>query len=260
MKHFKILMGLFLFQVVFATCKTTGQLVQGSAASLADVVSADVLGNVYISGSGNTINKYVNANLKFTQNIKLYGTLTSMDVSNPMEIYVFFKDAAQVLFLDNTLSFRGSMDLSGKGMVTCMCRSFDNGIWLFDQAEMQLKKSDKSGNILQTAGNAAMTGARQLNPFAMQDDGNYIYVADSTSGFYVYDLNANFVKKISVPGVTAFYAESHQLRYISNGKIYECDVRTGMIKTLGNTKYKGVLVRDRLYYSCMDSIYCTLRL
>jgi hypothetical protein len=242
---------------VFAGCHSGPLVSSAGKETEPSHLSVDALGNVYVFGTGNVLQKYSGRTLKYSQNIKLYGTITSLDVSNPLELYLFFKEAAQIVFLDNTLSYRGSMDISGKGMISCICRSFDNGIWLFDQVEMQLKKMDKQGTVMQTAGNMALSGTKQLNPFAMQDDGNFIYLADSLDGIFIYDLNANFVKRIPVSGISNFYAAEKKICYMVKGRVYRLDVATGTQQSLGYMHANAILSAGSGYYICPDSIICS---
>ena len=74
-----------------------------------------------------------------TLNYNYNGNISSIDVSNPMEIYVFYKEINRVLLLDNNLAYRGELDLTKLNITqaAAIARSFDNGIWVFDLGDLQ---------------------------------------------------------------------------------------------------------------------------
>ena len=101
-------------------------------------LSIDAKGNKYISDDLLTLYKYGPNNKLITNvNNKSYGNITSIDCSNPFEIYVFYKDQNILVFFDNMLNIRGEVRLNDFQMnnVTCVSRSYDNHIWLIDMSE-----------------------------------------------------------------------------------------------------------------------------
>ena len=62
-------------------------------------LSIDAKGNKYLSDDSYTLYKY-NVNNKLITNVnnKSYGNITSIDCSNPFEIYVFYKDQNIIVF------------------------------------------------------------------------------------------------------------------------------------------------------------------
>src|SRR6478672_5274711 len=94
--------------------------------------TTDNLGNIFVISPTNDIEKYDKNGLKTaTANFKVLGNITSIDASNPFEIYVFYRDQNKILYLDNLLNLRGETDLESIGVSQCaaVARSFDNQIW-----------------------------------------------------------------------------------------------------------------------------------
>jgi hypothetical protein len=221
----------------------------------------DVLHNVYLISQDNTIKKYQNNQLKYAQNYKIYGNVSSVDFSNPLEGYIFYKDANNIVFLDNTLSFRGILDLSKTqvGMATAMCRSYDNGIWLFDQTDLQVKKINKSGDIIQTSGNPIFISNKQLNPTYMVEDGNNLYIADTINGIIITDINAIYKSTIPIKGIKQIYIYNKKIYYALEKYIYEIDLKTLSKKVLKETSlpasYNSFVNDHILLLPSVDSIY-----
>src|SRR6476659_8841896 len=69
-----------------------------------DYFKADNLNNVYMIKDDELI-KYLPDGRFFRRysNLKL-GTITSVDVTNPLKILVYYRDFQQIIFLDNQLS------------------------------------------------------------------------------------------------------------------------------------------------------------
>jgi hypothetical protein len=106
-------------------------------------IQTDRLGNIYAISKTNQLYKYSpDGKLLSTLNYKYLGNISFVDATNPLEIYVFYKELNLVVFLDNNLAYRGEIRLTdfNIGQAAAIARSFDNGIWIFDLADMQLKK------------------------------------------------------------------------------------------------------------------------
>jgi hypothetical protein len=106
-------------------------------------MSTDHLGHLYLITPTNDIIKYNrDGQLVANANFKIYGKIASIDVSNPFMIFVFYRDQNKILVLDNLLNILNTIDLETANIsqVGCMARSFDNQIWLYDLADLKLKK------------------------------------------------------------------------------------------------------------------------
>src|SRR5574343_2110861 len=114
-------------------------------------ISTDNLENLYVATPTNDIIKYDKNGIKLaTTNFKVLGNISSIDATNPFEIYVFYRDQNRIIFLDNLLNLRGECDMESIGVsqIACVARSFDNQIWLFDAADQKLKKYAKDLKLI----------------------------------------------------------------------------------------------------------------
>ncbi len=177
-------------------------------------MTVDAKGNYYIADQKNTLYKYdKSGNLITRVNSKLYGTVYSIDCSNPFELYVHYKDQNKVVFLDNMLNQRGELDLSsfGYGNISAIARTFDNQLWLFNATEFELMKVSKAGEILSRSGQLSAFVSSGLSPYSIKESGNQVYLADSSAGILIFDMFATYSKTVALYGSTAFDVNGNQL-------------------------------------------------
>ena len=112
-----IILSLLLFQNnTFAQSENDGLKSITEITKTTDFITTDKLGNLY-TVAGDEISKY-DQNGKFLQknSIKSLGKITSLDVTNPLKILVFYKDYNKIVFIDNMLAQSGNLiDLSAMG-------------------------------------------------------------------------------------------------------------------------------------------------
>lgn len=173
----------------------------------AKLAATDPLGNVYVVTTTNQIYKYSD---KFKQlatlNYVYTGNVTSIDVSNPLEIFVFYRELNTILFLDNNLAYRGKILLNNAGVMqaAAIARTYANGIWAFDLADLQLKKISREGTLTQTSGNVLQFVNSNIYPLQIVDDGSTVLVLDSSVGILQFDVFANFKKVTPMNHVKVF--------------------------------------------------------
>ena len=151
----------------------------------------DNLGNIYLVMPGNQIKK-INAkgdSVGVYNDVKRYGNIYSLDVTNPLKILVYFKDFSTIIILDRQLSVRNVIDLQKQNIlqVRAIATSYDNNIWLYDELESKLKKVDDNGNVLMES-----TDFRQVfdpipAPSTLFDRDGQLYMYDNNIGLLVFD-------------------------------------------------------------------------
>lgn len=162
--------------------------------------------NYFIADKANSLIKYGENQKEITRvNTKLNGKIFSIDCSNPFEIYVYHKEQNILVFYDNMLNHRGQMNFNSLGYenIACVSRSFDNGLWLFDYDEFEIKKLDKEGKLQLSSGNLINFTTAPLNPYAIVEHDNKVFLADSTAGILVFDLFGTYIKTIPILHTTA---------------------------------------------------------
>ena len=166
-------------------------------------MTTDRLGNLYLSND-NFLWRYDNNGDSIGAfNSKRYGEITFVDVTDPYQILVFFKDYNQVLYLDNYLTVNGdATDLQSLGydQVSMVCQSREKGIWIFDQIKQKAYRLNSSLKVTHETVNLAQWFGKRILPNYMIEYNNKLYLNEKESGLYVFDHFATYLNKIPVIG------------------------------------------------------------
>ncbi|MBR9861533.1 hypothetical protein GYB22_12480 [bacterium] len=169
--------------------------------------SADAKGNLYVADGKNTLYK-LNSKGKVITNVntKVYGTISSIDCSNPFELYIYYSAQNILVYYDNMLNIRGETRFNSMGFntISAVARSFDNGIWVYDYSDFQLKKLNKEGEVQSSSGNLSRFTSGQISPYKIIDFKNQIYLADSNVGIMVFDIFGTYIKTLPILNSTDF--------------------------------------------------------
>ncbi|MFA7380890.1 MAG: hypothetical protein WC150_10525 [Bacteroidia bacterium] len=197
-------------------------------------LTTDNLGNAYVMTTGHDLNKYKpDGSYSTTQNFKANGSITSVDVSNTMQINVFYKPLNKVIILDNVLAFRGELLLRNLGITqaTACARSFDNGLWVFDASDLLLKKIDKDlKQVTEQSPNVRLfvEKGKTLAPDFIFDDASRVYVNNPETGILVFDIFAQYIKTIPVKGLHHFQVIGNELIYFRNNHLQRYNLRSSI--------------------------------
>lgn len=227
----------------------------------AKFIQTDNLGNLYVVTQTNQLNKYGrNGKLLSTLNYSYTGNITHVDASNPLEIYVFYKELNKVIFLDNNLAFRGDIDLSKSGIIqsAVIARSYDNQVWVFDQGDLQLKKVKKTGEIEQMSGNVRQYIAGNVSVSYLHDNNDRVFMVDSINGILLFDVFASYIKTIPVKGFPEVKVLDRYFFYSSGATLnrYNWQAAQHADFELPDTSgfRKMSIEKERLYLQRQDSI------
>lgn len=217
----KYLVGIVCFILISSFQPSWNLLTQISIQ--AKDIETDRVGNIYVVSNTNQLYKYdANGKLLSTLNYAYQGNITHIDASNPMELYLFYREMNAVVFLDNNLAYRGKLNLSDAGITqaSAIARSYNNTIWVFDQGDLQLKNLSKEGNLIQASGNVLQFAqSKNLNPSLIIDNGSRVFVNDSTEGILVFDVFANYIKTIPIKLKEEFKVLNDELFYRSGNNL-----------------------------------------
>src|SRR4051812_5566844 len=104
----------------------------------------DNIGNIYLVINNEQLKKLdVNGDsIAVYNDVKRYGKISSVDASNPFKVLVFYKESSTIVILDRLLSVKNIVDLRKNHIqqVKAIRLSYDNNIWLYDEAEGKIRK------------------------------------------------------------------------------------------------------------------------
>lgn len=166
--------------------------------------TVDNLDNIYLFSPSGQMKK-LNANgdsVAVFNDVRRYGKLYAIDVSNPLKVLLHFRDFGTVVVLDRFLSRRLVIDLRRQGLyqVKAIAQAYDNGYWVYDELEAKLKHLNDAGQVIDQ-----FTDFRQLfdsvpSPQVIIDQNKLLYLYDEKFGVYIFDYYGALKKKIPLKG------------------------------------------------------------
>jgi len=177
----------------------TFTLLKTYTGTIADV-AMDNLDNLYIISSTGQIKKLNAAgdSVGVYNQVKNYGKLYAIDVSNPLKLLLFYKDFSTVVILDRFLANQSILDLKRFSVLnpSAIGNSYDNNIWVFDEYDNKLKKIDEQGNKLLETADFRTVFNQSISPQKILSDNGLVYLADTANGIFVFDNYGSFKRKI----------------------------------------------------------------
>ncbi len=164
-----------------------------------DFFTSDNQSNVYVV-KGNELTKYdKTGKVLYKYSNKNYGNISFVDASNMLRILVFYKDFLQVVLLDNTLSITGdpvNLEKVGFQQTQLVCSSNNNGLWIYDQQNFELIRFDQNLAKVQQTGNLTSTLNIELQPVALLEYDNKVYLNNPSTGILIFDIYGTYYKTI----------------------------------------------------------------
>ncbi len=183
----------------------------------------DNLDNLYIITVGDQLKKY-NASgdsVAVYNEMKRYGKLYAIDVSNPLKLLLFYKDFSTISVLDPQLAPRSTLDLRRHNIsqASAIGLSYDNNIWVFDAIDNKLKKIDEQGHLLLETVDFRTVFSESFVPEKIIDQNNSVYLYDPAAGVFEFDHYGSFQKKHIVKNWRSITINDQNIMGINNNRI-----------------------------------------
>lgn len=198
------------------------RLVRTYKGDIADV-AMDNLDNLYIISSAGQIRKFNAAgdSVGVYNQVKNFGKLYSIDVSNPLKILLFYKDFSTLVVLDRFLANVVSLDLRRYSILQPAAAgvSYDNNIWVFDEWDNKLKRINEQGQLLLETTDLRTVFDQVPRPQKILSDNGLVYLADTARGVFVFDNYGSYKKRIPVMHWQSISVNSNNVISIGDGSI-----------------------------------------
>ncbi|MEY2918081.1 MAG: hypothetical protein RIS73_1795 [Bacteroidota bacterium] len=267
-RHFRVFAAIF-FWGCYAAEPTQAQ--SDSAFSFFKIIKGsytdfniDNLDNIYLITASNQLKK-INGNgdsVGVFNDVKRYGSVSSIDVTNPLKILLYYKNFATVVVLDRFLNIRNSINFRKKNIfsVQSIATSYDNNIWLFDEQDYKIKKIDDEGNLLQESTDFRMLFDTVPSPTQLTDKENFIYLYDTEKGFYIFDYYSSFKNRLPFLGWTNVAVSEKNMYGFGNNKLYSYELNSLTLKTYQLPAFFGKYtaikaVNGKIYLLKKEGIY-----
>lgn len=195
----------------------------------ASYISSDGLGNFYIVRK-NVIDKYsINGTLQSTFSNKSFGDISHIDVSNPLKPLLFYKEFAQLVFLDNMMTVHGGpVRLEERGFqdVQLAASSHNNGIWLYTAQNSELMRLDEQMEITHRTGNLRQQLGADISPVFMIENNNRVFLNSPSVGVLIFDVFGTYHKTVPLMDLDNFQVQEDNIIYRGNGTLYSYNIKT----------------------------------
>lgn len=197
-------------------------------------VEVDILDNIYLLNAGYQLKK-IDAkgdSVGVFNDVKRFGNPSSIDVSNPFKVLVYYKNFSTAVILDrmlasrNTINFRRQNIFSVKAITT----SYDNNIWLFDEQDYKLKKISDDGKVLIESTDMRLLVDSVPSPARIIDSEDLVYLYDPARGFYVFDYYGALKNNLPFPNWNSISISKKRIYGFAGSLLYAYELNTLTLK------------------------------
>ncbi|MCZ4693475.1 hypothetical protein DWB61_01180 [Ancylomarina euxinus] len=182
------------------------------------LLEVDHLGSIYTI-DGNELKKFSSEKVLISNySDALLGDITSIDVSNPLRLLLFYKEFNQLLYLDQTLTpISDPIDLytySDNETQLC-CEASSGGFWIFNKDDNQAFRISKQGEILNKS-SLLSPYIKDISPSKMSDFHDKLYFLIPSKGLLILNKFGQFFQQIPLIGISDFCFTNQDLLYLKN--------------------------------------------
>ena len=163
--------------------------------------TVDNLDNIYLVNLNGQLKKLNSKgdSVSVFNDVKRYGKLYSIDVTNPLKLLLYYKSFSTIVVLDRLLNPRNTIDFRKQNIfrVKAIASSYDNNIWIYDEQDLKLKKIDEQGKLLLETVDCRQVFDSVPSPEQIIDHDNFVYLYDPQKGFYIFDYYGAFKNRLS---------------------------------------------------------------
>lgn len=258
--------GLFATLLIIITC-TAGiaqiKIIDNKSVK-ADDFRIDKLGNYYFVKDNNIIKHDKNFIPKAEYSNNLLGEISSIDVSNPFRIMIYYKDFNQIVFLDSELAeLKSPVSLDELNLfdAVAVCYSLNGGFWAFrDHSSQIVQFSSQLRQVQQGA--QIMRAAKDRKPLKMIETANNVFIRFDSNNIFILDNFGSFVDKIYIEEIIDFTAVENLIVSIDKNFIKLINIHNFKIneKFLNIENIKALDVFGRKFYVLTDQSLITFYL
>lgn len=241
MKIVCILTALLFSSVAFAQ-EGTDYKVSRSVNGDFSAFAADNLGNIYAITHNNQLKKFSpkGDSMGVFNDVRKYGKLTNIDVTNPLKTLLFYKDFRTIIVLDRLMHMVNKIDLRKQNImqVRTVAQSYDNNIWVFDEQESRLRKVGEDGRMISETADLRLALDEAPIPVSIFDQNGFVYMYDPQKGMYVFDYYGALKGKLGLLNWTDVQVIGTTILGRKDGKM--------MIYTTGTLQLKETILPEFL--------------
>jgi hypothetical protein len=205
--------------------------------------NVDNLNNIYLVTNNNQLKKLDDNgdSVGVFNDVKRYGNPSSIDVTNPLKVLLYYQPYSTVVVLDRQLNIRNTINFRKQGIfsVHVIATSYDNNIWLFDEQDFKLKKINEEGILQQETNDMRMTFDSVPSAAKLVDRDNYVYLYDAEKGFYIFDYYGGYKNRLTFLHWSDIEVSGNRIYGFADNKLYSYELRSLALKEYKLPSYFG---------------------
>lgn len=184
-------------------------------------VAVDILGYHYTC-SEHEITQYNTTGDSLHTYTATHKSISSIDVSNPLSILVFYNDYDIIEILDKSMHVSQKISLLQLQIknASAIARSKDNNIWVYDDMENTLIKINDNGEKSQDHIDMTLFTQQDWNIHKIQEHADNIYLLDSLQGILKLDYWGQYKGVLHKAHIQDMQIVDGKVLYLSQHKIY----------------------------------------
>lgn len=191
--------------------------------------AVDDLLNIYTLNTKNEVVKYdIDGNELFRYTNNQLGAIKSIDVSNPLNILLFFPEYQSAITLNRTLTNTGNFDFFDTEIldISALCLSRDNKIWLYDASNFKLKLLDNTITVEEESDDLSYYLDTPDTVKQMRVHENWVYLNMPAIGIVIFDDFGQFDKVLPYKNVQDFNFVANELLFQIEGELFALHLET----------------------------------
>ncbi len=210
-------------------------------------IADDALGNKYTLTDGG-LHKFSQSSQKLIFSNRQLGNITHADVSDPMNILVFFGESGHYALLDNHLTVKNLVEesrFSGGKRPAAVCSAPGKGYWVWIPDVFRIIRFDFRDQPQISGDDLSISGLIPDNVYHMVFHNDQLFLA-AQNGIWIFDQFANLMKHIPIYAGPFFQVKGTKIFYAVENRLMAYDFFLGKenVFLLPDTKVKGFFLKD----------------
>ena len=211
----------FCFCLVLLSFQTDDYTLIKSIPFSGATFTTDNLGNSYVIVENQLLQFDAKGKPKASYSESNLGSLRAVDASNPLKILAYYPDFTQINILNSKLALQSTVNLRPIGITqpTLVCNSNNEGFWIFDLQDFQLKKINPDLQVKFESGNISQNVGYDILPDFLMEADNFVYLNNPVTGILVFDLYGTYYKTIPLKNLKSFQVIGDELLFVDQNKL-----------------------------------------
>jgi len=200
-----------------------------------ELFSADQFGNIYTVSGTEFIKLDVEGQKLFSYSTPLFGDISQVNVFDPLNPYLFYRDANQMVVTDNRLNEALRFNFSEHGYfdVRFLALAGQGLIWFYDQATDKLYQlNPNDGSVSNQSVNITQLTNTENQPTELVSTVGKLYLNIPETGILEFSAVGAFKRKLPLKEVKSFDVAGNYLVALRGDQLIQFNLETSAVQKL----------------------------